>query len=276
MLVDFKEILPIIRENRTNHAWIIETPIGFGFSEIADLIPANQVVKLAPSLHAAQKTELINIDDIREILPMTSSSRSSRLFIIIEAAEKMNEPASNALLKKLEEPGLNTVFVLLTENSRALLPTVRSRAQVLRLRQPNLTETWAELDPNGKISVSQRAQIDFLAHGSRGLMKELIEDHAALKVKVDSVNLAKQLLSNDYLERMEAIFKIKKSTKNRELTDEVCRICLEICLKNAHNDLTFRAKYDIIKRCGAFETVLSQINNSNTSPSLWLAAECAA
>lgn len=50
---------------------------------------------------------------------------------IIDEAELLNEESANALLKTLEEPGLKNVIFLLTEDDRALLPTIRSRCQVL-------------------------------------------------------------------------------------------------------------------------------------------------
>ena len=52
--------------------------------------------------------------------------------VIIHDTERMHEAAQNHFLKTLEEPPSDTVFVLLTEFPRALLPTVRSRCQQLR------------------------------------------------------------------------------------------------------------------------------------------------
>jgi DNA polymerase-3 subunit delta' len=55
---------------------------------------------------------------------------AARVFIV-EDAEFMNEPASNALLKTLEEPPTTTHLILLTSNPTALLPTIRSRCQII-------------------------------------------------------------------------------------------------------------------------------------------------
>ncbi|MEX2225808.1 MAG: DNA polymerase III subunit delta' [Dehalococcoidia bacterium] len=48
---------------------------------------------------------------------------------IIDPADAMNEPSSNALLKTLEEPPPNVVFVLVTDREEMLLPTIRSRTR---------------------------------------------------------------------------------------------------------------------------------------------------
>lgn len=64
-------------------------------------------------------------------------------FFLIEEAERMREDAQNHFLKTLEEPPSNTVFVLLTEYPRRLLPTIRSRCQQVRfgtLRPETVTD----------------------------------------------------------------------------------------------------------------------------------------
>lgn len=55
-------------------------------------------------------------------------------FILIEEAHLLNIEASNALLKVLEEPPASTVFILITEKSESLLPTVTSRLSHIKLK----------------------------------------------------------------------------------------------------------------------------------------------
>ena len=55
----------------------------------------------------------------------------ARIFII-DDAEKMADPAANALLKTLEEPAATTHIFLITSRPDSLLPTIRSRCQTLR------------------------------------------------------------------------------------------------------------------------------------------------
>ncbi|MDX6445087.1 MAG: polymerase subunit delta [Blastocatellia bacterium] len=55
----------------------------------------------------------------------------ARVFIV-EDADLMNEAASNALLKTLEEPPPGSHLILTTTNPTALLATIRSRCQVIR------------------------------------------------------------------------------------------------------------------------------------------------
>jgi DNA polymerase-3 subunit delta' len=56
---------------------------------------------------------------------------AARIFIV-EDADNMNDQASNALLKTLEEPPPTTHLILTTSNPTALLATIRSRCQIIR------------------------------------------------------------------------------------------------------------------------------------------------
>ncbi|MCL2085924.1 hypothetical protein FWH09_03265, partial [Candidatus Saccharibacteria bacterium] len=247
----------------------------FGFDEVASLIPQRQSIRLAPTIHTGQKSAIINIDDIKNILPSVSVARGSRLFFIIEGAESMNETASNALLKSLEEPAENVVFIFLTENCGSLLPTIRSRSQHLRLKTPNLSETWTILDPKNRVADDKRRQIDFLARGSIGLMRTLIGSKSALNEKAKRVEFAKSLLSNDRYERARTIWKIKKSTRAREVATETCELCLEICLNQLKSQSDFDSMHGIIKKCTAFESALTDLSRSNNfNPILLLASQC--
>ena len=53
-------------------------------------------------------------------------------FFIVDDAEKMADPAANALLKTLEEPASTTHIVLITSKPDSLLPTIRSRVQTIK------------------------------------------------------------------------------------------------------------------------------------------------
>ena len=61
------------------------------------------------------------------------TSGSHRKFGLIHDADRMNTEAQNALLKTLEEPPADTTMILTSANPSALLPTTRSRCQILPL-----------------------------------------------------------------------------------------------------------------------------------------------
>ncbi|SDY35583.1 DNA polymerase III subunit delta' [Salimicrobium album] len=62
---------------------------------------------------------------------------SDRKIYVVESADLMTVNASNRLLKFLEEPGRDTTAILLTENSEAILQTIRSRCQQIAFQPLN-------------------------------------------------------------------------------------------------------------------------------------------
>ena len=84
----------------------------------------------------------ILIDAIRDVerhanfLPNEAKAR----FFIIDAADKMNDQAANALLKTLEEPPSTSHIFLITSRPDSLLPTIRSRCQTLRFAPVDTAE----------------------------------------------------------------------------------------------------------------------------------------
>ena len=84
---------------------------------------------------------------------------------IIRNADKMTVQAQNALLKLLEEPPRNVYFFLLCENGSSLLPTVRSRAPVIRMQILSYDELFAYLVKNSdKARALERTDPEALAH----------------------------------------------------------------------------------------------------------------
>lgn len=69
---------------------------------------------------------------------------NARVFVI-DDADKMNDAASNALLKTLEEPSASTYLILITSRPDALLSTIRSRCQTIRFAPVAETEIEALL-----------------------------------------------------------------------------------------------------------------------------------
>jgi DNA polymerase-3 subunit delta' len=81
------------------------------------------------------KSRVITVDDVRGLITrmaQTSFEGGWRAGVIVYA-DRLNAPASNALLKTLEEPGRRSLLVLVTDEPHALLPTLLSRCQRLTL-----------------------------------------------------------------------------------------------------------------------------------------------
>ncbi len=86
----------------------------------------------------AKPSKEIRVNAVRTAIEwgQKTSSRGGAKVILIHPAQAMNPTAANALLKTLEEPAGPLRLVLTTNDPEALLPTVRSRCQRLRLHLP--------------------------------------------------------------------------------------------------------------------------------------------
>jgi DNA polymerase-3 subunit delta' len=78
---------------------------------------------------------VVSVDEIRKVgqfLSMTSHDGGYRI-VVVDPADDMNTNAANALLKNLEEPPPRTLFILIVHAPGRLLPTIRSRCQIVRV-----------------------------------------------------------------------------------------------------------------------------------------------
>lgn len=80
-----------------------------------------------------------------------STHRQGTRVILLYPAEALNTHAANALLKSLEEPNPNTVFILVSHSIDQLLPTILSRCHQLALTMPSQQEALAWLKARGVV-----------------------------------------------------------------------------------------------------------------------------
>jgi DNA polymerase-3 subunit delta' len=78
-----------------------------------------------------------------------STHRQGTRVVLLYPAEALNVPAANALLKSLEEPNPNTVFILVSHRIDRLLPTILSRCHKIALGVPSQAQAMAWLNSQG-------------------------------------------------------------------------------------------------------------------------------
>src|SRR5205823_5208068 len=105
---------------------------------------------------------------------------------IIERADTLNEPTANSLLKALEEPPPYALFILLAPHSGRLLPTILSRAQMIRL-SPSPVDALADyLAETQGISADRARTIASYAEGRTGAALDLAR-RPAVQAEMDKV-----------------------------------------------------------------------------------------
>jgi DNA polymerase-3 subunit delta' len=134
-----------------------------------------------PDIHwygADKNDKFLKIECIRDLQYTASLSpvETSHKIFILQDAEKMNEEAANCLLKTLEEPTPNTLFILTVNSLSGLKETIISRCQVVRFQMIKAQIIKKQL--TGKYNCEQE-EIEWASvfcGGSLGRAIELIEE----------------------------------------------------------------------------------------------------
>ena len=137
----------------------------------------------------------ISIEDVRKLqsyCSLTIADGGKRI-IIIDTADDLNKSSSNALLKLLEEPPKNTIFLLISHQPNLLLPTIKSRCQKLSFSNLEQTDLGAVLTAIGcKIEPSDEVSLSILSKGSAGAACRLINSNC-INLYRDILNIASSL-----------------------------------------------------------------------------------
>jgi len=130
--------------------------------------PFGTITEWTEAFGGQDKQAFISVEESREIIRALSLKAFEGRFkiVLIWLPELMRAESANALLKILEEPPGQTVFLLVTNQPDALLPTISSRTQ--RIHIPGFTdeEIGEYLVANYEVADSRAAQIAHLANGN--------------------------------------------------------------------------------------------------------------
>ncbi|MDX8047515.1 DNA polymerase III subunit delta' [Gracilibacillus sp. S3-1-1] len=174
-----KMVMNSIKKSRISHAYLFHGDKGTGKYELAQLFAMSIFCKERTTVdpcHQCSDCRRIksgNHPDLHIITPDGASIKkeqilhlqkeftytgleSNKKVYIIEQAEKMTDNASNRLLKFLEEPSQQTTAILLTENSQAILSTIRSRCQLLAFQPLNPKQLEERLQEEGLTEANAR------------------------------------------------------------------------------------------------------------------------
>lgn len=136
----------------------------------------------------------IKVDQVRACVDFVAKTAfaDGPKVVVVERAETMNINAANALLKSLEEPQGQTVFILTTNRLSAILPTIRSRCRSVGVSVPPMAQAKAWLSEQG-LDLDQ-AILD-QAGGAPVLVKQWLEGDY-LQLRSDVHDILSSLLSH--------------------------------------------------------------------------------
>ena len=187
---------------KLSHAYIITGPDGAGRQALAEQLAAAWVCtskgdkpcgacagcrKALAGIHPdiawlrpLEGKRVITVDQVRALRAgaYIRPNEAARRVYLIDPAQAMNSSAQNAMLKLLEEGPAYAAFALITGNAQALLPTVRSRCELLTLAADEPAP--GECAPNPAAQEAARQLAGYILRADR---QGLLECAAALESK---------------------------------------------------------------------------------------------
>lgn len=196
---------------------ILYGPEGVGKRQLAEQILANilgivqeKLISYPYLIEVEPDGSSISIEAIRQLqsalVRRVPGDTPIRRAILIQAADTLTLEAQNALLKSLEEPPADTVFVLCASSLSALLPTVVSRAQkfeVLSVSEKAAREYFEDRFPEEQIK-----RTFLMSDGRIALMEALLTDEE--HPLVAAIQEAKTILQKSSYERLLLVNDIAK------------------------------------------------------------------
>lgn len=291
-----------IATDRLPHAFLIAGPVDTGKTQLAEEIagrllctgshhdePACGQCARCHLLTAGTHPDLyqvgledsrqIKVEQIRELIhwAQQTSQQGGRKVCILHPAEAMNIAAANAFLKSLEEPPADTVLLLVTDQPSRLLPTIRSRCQLIPSENPprEMALQWLSQHYSGETTLDLLLEIaggsplrainvvteDYLAV-RQGLADDLLQ---LADGKQSPIQLAASLTSNDSMLVLELLYQLVSDSigwslsegavlKNRDLEAQLTRYAKTVPVEK---------RYAFIDRIQKARGMLSGTSNAN-------------
>lgn len=299
-VVGHRDIIQYIQnavgQNKVSHAYILNGERGSGKKMLAKLFamtlqcesgesePCGECRSCSQTANGNQpdiitikheKPGSISVDDIRGQLNgdiMIKPYSSPYKIYIIPEADLLTVQAQNALLKTIEEPPAYAIIFLLTENAESLLPTIRSRCVMLKLRNIKDKLIKKYLMEQMQIPDYQADICAAFAQGNMGRAIMLATSEHFNEIKEEAIQLLKYI---DEMEIHEIVSALKEINKYKlEVTDYLDIITIwyrDILLYKATKDvggIVFGDQFKYIKDKASkssyegIETILESIERA--------------
>ena len=215
------------------HAYLFTGPSGIGrrtlalrFAEALNATPMGTVDSNSkrhkqyqrmqhPDLSVVQRQEGdrdLKINAVRELqhtLSLAPYMSNYRVALLLNF-EEANPSAANALLKTLEEPSSRVVLLVTAESSEALLPTIVSRCEVIRLRPVPLDQVAEGLQTHWGADPEQARLLAHIASGRPGYACYLLQNPEILTQRQAWLDEQRDLLTGNRVKRFAYAEKMSK------------------------------------------------------------------
>lgn len=216
-----------LANQRIRHAYLIIGPQGIGRRtlalRLAQALNCTQLVEPAipcsecracrliekmqhPDFSVIQADEAgraLKVDQIRELqrsLSLTPYEANYKIALILRF-EEANPNAANALLKTLEEPPPHVIMLLTASDSEALLPTIISRCELIRLRPLSIDQVALGLQTHWGLPADRATLLAHISGGRPGYALQLSQNPEILEQRQNQLDDILRLLSATRVER---------------------------------------------------------------------------
>ncbi len=211
------------------------------------------------------------MDKVRQVLLRTSmkAEKDKKNFLIIRNVQNLSENSSNILLKSIEEPPKDTIFILISNFEDGVLPTIRSRCQIIRFRLLEDQELANYLEESYNQNKKQAFEIAQIAMGRVKLAEKLMMDEKIKKELQEIRENFRVALRGGLLEGLNLAWEVGKSRKTAQkniqlwiwfLRNYLLRTAI---LQNQSNSWKIEKK--ILEMISYLEEIRKKIEKTNVS-----------
>ena len=178
----------------------------------------------------SRKLQVNKIEAVRSVIEFAhlTSHRNGQRVVLVEPAETLNPAAANALLKILEEPPADVLFLLVAHAPQRLLPTIRSRCRQYALAAPKHDVALAWLRQQGIAA----PETELAHHGGAPLFDHdpaLAEVRDAFVASLAAPSLAGALLQSERVDKHKLALAVPLEWLQQWLHDlAALRLCGEL------------------------------------------------
>jgi SpoVK/Ycf46/Vps4 family AAA+-type ATPase len=253
-------------------AMLLIGPKGSGKNTLINYF-ANNIAKRKPGsiilpIAVQEDKKHILIEQIRDLKKIINNKDEAYRIVLIADAENMTSDVQNSLLKTLEEPTNNVIFIFSTAVPHMLLSTVLSRLVKVQYIPPNNQQITVYCHKNG-LDEQTSEKYRRICNGRMGLLNSLIIGKDNNNPILQSIEEAKELLSEHPKDRLAKIdIYAKDYLKTLDLLDALILICesaLHISAsKNQHSNWVARLghlnqSYELVLKSVAIKLILTKL-----------------
>jgi replication-associated recombination protein RarA len=259
------------------HATIIAAGMGSGKKTVikslaAEIIELENFQKLEQypyffHVKRLKNKSYISIQQVRTVIEAlklkTPGAKKIRRIIFIEDVHFLSIPAQNAILKVLEEPASDTIFLMSVNSTQNLLPTILSRSQIVDILPIGASEAalfWKDSDYSDQALQSAWK----LSGGAVGLLTALLSENTDHPLK-QAVDEAKVFLKSSKYERLLMADRLSRNKENFQLfLDALSRTLSFLHHSSINHDKSAQSKNLLSGRRIVNETSRAIKDNSNS------------